>query len=455
MLQRWFNTYAEDACRMEDITDKDILEMSHGEVTKYGNDGKGSDTDEEIFGMIGGSDYMGHINLPCPVVNINFLYGKKPILPRMLGMSRSDIEKVAYFARYIVVKSEDRNYTAGQLLSEKEYLGAKKEKANANIMIGAQAIESLLSEKGYTAENCGAIHHILPVIPLELRYVKGSSDIWRPTSLNWSYRRVMDRAGRIRRLEKLEAPEIIMRNEKRMLQEFVDSLILNRLRSPSDFLDDGWPRDSLCGVYELITNTKEYKWKDVENLLSNSFSKDDLLTASRRIYDDSEIVAEKNAYLSAVSNCGPEYTIINDKSGNVVFQTDEKWTDKQLEELQIKYEKESKEAEKELSESAASMLHAILDRYFPDYADYYDVFLRYADQALCTAACNYSMAMTYTPDGQRVFTFRDVYNRENEMENLRWLLAGAARSMLIVRDRILPFLDKKEKQSGDALSSAK
>lgn len=459
MLKKWFNTYAEDACRMEDIMDKDILEISHGEVTRYGDEGSGSDTDEKIFGIVGQSDFMGHILLPCPVVNINFLYGEKPILPKMLGMSRRDIEKVMYFARYIVVKSNNPDYPVGTLLGEQENIEAQnknsvstaagsqdapeKNTAKKGIItqMGAEAIETLLAEKGFTADNCGAIHHVLPFVPMELRYVKGSSGTWHPTKLNWSYGRVLNRAQRIRRLEKLEAPEIIMRIEKRMLQEFTDSLILNRLKNPNDFLDDGYPADSLRGIYEMITKTREYNWKDIESLLSEDSSS---ISYEMRLRSAAVHVRLADARLTATSPYKPIF-LVRDRAGKTLFRVETDTTEEKLKELEEKYQKESKEAAESLNSIVHPIVLKVLENYFPDYAAYYDVFENYAYQSVRIAADNDGMEEEYDEEsGQSVIIFDDAYDVHGD---LRWYLSGAMRVLPMVRDRILPFLDPDEEKA--------
>ncbi|MGB9812656.1 MAG: DNA-directed RNA polymerase subunit beta' [Thermovenabulum sp.] len=210
---------------------------------------------------------MGHIELAAPVSHIWFLKGIPSRIGLMLDMSPRALEKVIYFASYIVIDPGNTPLTKKQLLTEKEYREYREKYGNAfKAGMGAEAIKELLKEidleqlsKELRAELKEAngqkkvrilrrlevveafrksgnrpewmILEVIPVIPPDLRpMVQLDGGRFATSDLNDLYRRVINRNNRLKRLLDLGAPDIIVRNEKRMLQEAVDALIDNGRR---------------------------------------------------------------------------------------------------------------------------------------------------------------------------------------------------------------------------------
>ncbi|MFA9381353.1 MAG: DNA-directed RNA polymerase subunit beta', partial [Acetanaerobacterium sp.] len=210
---------------------------------------------------------MGHIELAAPVSHIWYFKGNKSRMGQILDISSRLLEKVLYFAAYIVVDAGFTPLEKGQLLSEKEYRDMKeKYEDEFRAGMGAEAIRELLTEINLEKlaeqlkEELGStsgqkkIHllkrievveafrlsgnrpewmilDVVPVIPPDIRpMVQLDGGRFATSDLNDLYRRVINRNNRLARLLELGAPDIIVRNEKRMLQEAVDALIDNGRR---------------------------------------------------------------------------------------------------------------------------------------------------------------------------------------------------------------------------------
>ena len=213
---------------------------------------------------------MGHIKLAAPVSHIWFLKGIPSYLGLLLDMTLKDLEQVIYFNNYVVLDGGDSDFKKFQLLGEEEYEDymAEHEDSTLKVGIGAEAIKELLSEidvkaqaEEMRAELAGnvtsvqrksklikrlrlfdslissetdptwMIMDVLPVTPPDLRpMVQLDGGRFATSDLNDLYRRVINRNNRLQRLLEMGAPEIIVRNEKRMLQEAVDALIDNGRR---------------------------------------------------------------------------------------------------------------------------------------------------------------------------------------------------------------------------------
>ena len=224
---------------------------------------------------------MGHIELASPVSHIWYFKGTPSRIAVALDIKPSDLEKVLYFSSYIVIDSDEPSLTKCQILSDRQYLDACESYAGSfRAGMGAEAIQELLSgidlektcaelreqlaeieataggkeavSKG-SGQSKGAkltkrlevleafkdsgnrpewmILSVLPVIPPDIRpMVQLEGGRFAASDLNELYRRVINRNNRLRKLLEMGAPEIIVRNEKRMLQEAVDALIDNTRR---------------------------------------------------------------------------------------------------------------------------------------------------------------------------------------------------------------------------------
>ena len=210
---------------------------------------------------------MGHIELAAPVSHIWYFKGIPSRMGLILDVSPRNLEKVLYFANYIVLDPGDTPLAKKQLLTEAEYVDARDKYGDGfRVGMGAQAVKELLEEIDLQAltnelraemkdastqrkmrvvrrlEVCEAflksgnrpewmIMDVVPVIPPELRpMVQLDGGRFATSDLNDLYRRVINRNNRLKRLLELHAPDIIVRNEKRMLQEAVDALIDNGRR---------------------------------------------------------------------------------------------------------------------------------------------------------------------------------------------------------------------------------
>src|SRR6184192_1750883 len=214
-------------------------------------------------------DRMGHIELASPVAHIWFLKSLPSRIGLMLDMTLKDLERVLYFENYVVLEPGLTPLKPRQLLTEDEYIKAQDEYGEDSFtaMIGAESIRELLkglelekleqSLRAEMQETESDIKHkklakrlkiveafrysgnkpewmiltVVPVIPPDLRpLVPLDGGRFATSDLNYLYRRVINRNNRLKKLMELRAPEVIVRNEKRMLQEAVDALFDNGRR---------------------------------------------------------------------------------------------------------------------------------------------------------------------------------------------------------------------------------
>ena len=210
---------------------------------------------------------MGHIELAAPVSHIWYFKGIPSRMGLILDLSPRTLEKVLYFASYIVLDPADSGLQLKQVLTEKEYQDAREQYGEGfRVGMGAESIKELLEAidlekesaelKAELKDSTGQkrariikrlevveafresgnrpewmIMDVIPVIPPDLRpMVQLDGGRFATSDLNDLYRRIINRNNRLKRLLELGAPDIIVRNEKRMLQEAVDALIDNGRR---------------------------------------------------------------------------------------------------------------------------------------------------------------------------------------------------------------------------------
>ena len=211
---------------------------------------------------------MGHIELAAPVSHIWYFKGIPSRMGLILDMSPRALEKILYFASYVVIDPKETPLLKKQLLNEKEYREAADKYGEESFVagMGAEAVKQLLGEIDLEAQSIELkeelkqstgqkkvriirrleviesfkksgndpkwmIIDVIPVIPPDLRpMVQLDGGRFATSDLNDLYRRVINRNNRLKRLLDIGAPEIIVRNEKRMLQEAVDALIDNGRR---------------------------------------------------------------------------------------------------------------------------------------------------------------------------------------------------------------------------------
>jgi len=233
---------------------------------------------------------MGHIKLAAPVSHIWFLKGIPSYLGLLLDMTLRDLEQVIYFNNYIILDPGDSDYKKTHLLSEEEYEDyvLEHEETTLKVGIGAEAIKELLLEinipkmieelrdellhagssiqkrskiikrlrlvealSSSVTNPSWMIMDVLPVTPPDLRpMVQLDGGRFATSDLNDLYRRVINRNNRLIRLIEMGAPEIIIRNEKRMLQEAVDALIDNGRRGRTVIGPNNRPLKSLSNIIE-------------------------------------------------------------------------------------------------------------------------------------------------------------------------------------------------------------
>ncbi len=233
---------------------------------------------------------MGHIKLAAPVTHIWFLKGIPSYLGLILDMSLKDLEQIIYFNSYVVLDPGNTELKPNQLLSEEDYenIIEENEEAQLEVGIGAEAIQIMLSrldlqvlreklneeieQAGGSAQKktkplkqlrlveslissgtnpIWMVMDTLPVIPPDLRpMVQLDGGRFATSDLNDLYRRVINRNNRLSRLLEMGAPEIIVRNEKRMLQEAVDALIDNGRRGRTVVGPNNRPLKSLSNIIE-------------------------------------------------------------------------------------------------------------------------------------------------------------------------------------------------------------
>ncbi len=229
---------------------------------------------------------MGHIELVSPVTHIWYLRGPGSKIALTLGIDQKDLERVVYFERYIVVDPGEASSEVDErdVLTEKEYqkLLEKYSEDEFDIRMGAEAIRDLLKKtdpkkeaeklrkalkKEKSAQNKlklskrlrtveafiesgnrpeWMVLEVLPVLPPDLRpLVRLDSGTFASSDLNELYRRIINRNNRLRKLIDQNAPEIIIKNEKRMLQEAVDALFENGARGKYYLASNNRPLKSL------------------------------------------------------------------------------------------------------------------------------------------------------------------------------------------------------------------
>ena len=212
---------------------------------------------------------MGHIELASPVAHIWFLKSLPSRIGTLLDMTLKDLEKILYFESYVITEPGLTPFKQGELLSEEQYYDAMDKYGDGTFtaQIGAEAIKTILSGIDLQKEKTELradlseatseakrkkyvkrlkmvesfldsnnkpewmVLDVVPVIPPELRpLVPLDGGRFATSDLNDLYRRVINRNNRLKRLLELRAPDIIVRNEKRMLQEAVDALFDNGRR---------------------------------------------------------------------------------------------------------------------------------------------------------------------------------------------------------------------------------
>ncbi len=229
---------------------------------------------------------MGHIELAVPVVHIWFFKSLPSVIGALIGISVTNLERIIYYESYVVLDPGDTDLKNGQLISEDEYIDLEEEGRHFDAKMGAPAIKQLLAEIDLDKSSASMrsrikdetsvqrktdllkrlkvteafrkspnrpewmVLDVVPVLPPDLRpLVPLEGGRFATSDLNDLYRRVINRNNRLKKLIDIKAPEVILRNEKRMLQEAVDVLFDNGRRT---FSVKGENRRPLKSLSELL-----------------------------------------------------------------------------------------------------------------------------------------------------------------------------------------------------------
>ena len=213
-------------------------------------------------------EHMGHIELAVPIVHIWFLKGVPSYIAYLLGISSTVLERITYYESYVVIDPGETNLRKGILLSEDEFIDLEQQKKHFVAKMGGEAVIELLSSidmeelsidlqskikiesseqrKGEHLKRLRVVEaflksqndpqhmvlKVLPVLPPDLRpLVPLEGGRFATSDLNDLYRRVINRNNRLKKLLEIKAPDVILRNEMRMLQESVDTLFDNGRRT--------------------------------------------------------------------------------------------------------------------------------------------------------------------------------------------------------------------------------
>ena len=276
-------------------------------------------------------DRMGHIELATPVAHIWFLKSLPSRIGLLLDMTLRDIERILYFESFVVTDPGMTTLEKGQLLNDEQYYEAMEEFSDEfDAKMGAEAVQALMkdldvaSEVARLREEIPATNSetklkklskrlklleafsesgnkpewmvmtVLPVLPPDLRpLVPLDGGRFATSDLNDLYRRVINRNNRLKRLLDLNAPDIIVRNEKRMLQEAVDALLDNGRRGRAITGSNKRPLKSLADMIK----GKQGRFR--QNLLGKRVERDEVAGDGVRWHFISATAASRAAAVAA------------------------------------------------------------------------------------------------------------------------------------------------------------
>ena len=246
------------------MTDDDALRLFKGEVTNSEglDDVTGTITENGLFdpALFGGSGVIAEIG-PDGKSPVNVTYGTRMahitlpgrfLVPGfameasvLLKIPEEKVRGLVYYSLHLVTQSDDDAVPAGSIITEKELADALNGGAHVKTEMGAGALEHLLLELGLPDHPEKMVFSVLPVVSPRIRpvfFVRECARYRCACALNDLYRGILYRCSRIRRLEELGVPDIIMRNEKRMLQEYIDALWHGRKDADGENEADGLSR---------------------------------------------------------------------------------------------------------------------------------------------------------------------------------------------------------------------
>lgn len=269
--------------QMTDITDRDIQDGAY-ELTApaeyerriphpdglLGQRFTGLDFSHASFEDIINNTRRGFISLPVSIVNTNYYHGRCPELADKLGLSDASLKRIIYCSDGIVTEENDTGFHKGEIIAYSSITDSSTGSSPATLS-GADAIEWLLDQKGLPTDRI--ILHSFPILPI--RFYIGiagrNSQSKHPllSTLGDEYEKLRIRAVRLRRLIELGVPEVVLRNERRILQETADKIIANGASGPITVSWYGNPAMDMADIYDNITSDKAlkiYKREDIRNL---------------------------------------------------------------------------------------------------------------------------------------------------------------------------------------------
>lgn len=381
MLPEYYNSFVQDICHMTDVTDKDILDHAAAEITRIDDDekeetvkaitdieNKGVSLYDKVF-MDDPKEAIGYIRFPVPVVNVNYMYGSKPVLPALLKRSRDDLEKLIYFGAILITKSGNpERVPVGTILERNPKNDQLRWDAHAEAKTGGEAILYLLEQAGI--ENTGIVHEIFPVPPLDMRtyhfYCKNAeSEAYKSRPLEDTICRLLIRSNRVRYIMNLGAPEIIQSNEMRILQEYADTAINNGARKGYiEMNHSGMPYFSLRNEYCCITKDKA---RYVDKVDFANLPKD-------RILETADNILTTDMYgFDEIANGGDG--TYQDESGNIRNMFEEDGPEHTKEKAEERYRIYTADLT-ELKNMIRPAILKYLENRYPAFGDYYEVVVK-------------------------------------------------------------------------------
>lgn len=278
MIAEWVNSKAATAAGMVGITSDDIRRFSKGEVYRAriefsedegltDNSLKGTIDDPEIFGQASYDNLaMGHIELAKPIVNIQYLRGSNPILPKALGMKREDIEEILYDDVFVATEDTEE-FSVGQIICLDDY---RKCENKEYLVRGPEAIQILLEKKNVPDRDC-MILTALPVLPLCMRALEMEDGEWAPTPINILYNSLLLKNASLNNSNRVSFQNIMadllgsefldaLDTGESSLQEEADALISNGAYGYPTLGLYGEPIESLDEIYTMITGSNSRKF---------------------------------------------------------------------------------------------------------------------------------------------------------------------------------------------------
>lgn len=393
------NSFVSDVLAPVGVTDEMIRKMCPVEIDLATKLKKGEAIEDRFYenpayakpGMT-----MGRMDLAHPVVNPNYLFGSRPLLPSLTGRSRKDLKALVYDWSALITASQNSDFPEGKILPYKEAEMLLNE--NVKIAFGAEAVEFLLIQQGHSTE--GIILHTIPVLPIDLLKQEGEE-----TEIAQLTFRAAKRIYRLHQMKNISGgtPAAIQIDEERLIQQAVISLFSNGLKC--EFIGAyGTPYTSYYELYNLLNhNLSGEAFRIAESTeIPTTPDEDQQLTSHIREL----LKIDRTNFAIAQESEEYHYQEWDDEKQEVVERT--------LDSDQIATLKKNYGKYKDLQEQIVTILRrptdAYLHQFFPTYTDFYDSCMlqmrKKVEEALSSAAANDDerviMFLTVTGIGKRI-----------------------------------------------------